>query len=462
VQQGAKSHTQRQFKQPELFTSVMRWDLKAVQDLWHSGVNLNSEDEHGRTSLDVILAEFKMPVEESADDPLHERSNYRVGNTIMAFRKGSKILEAAIVLGVAKIPPGTCIKLEVRFNFDHEVQSIDLSQVPDRKEEVELLRWMTSHGAVANYRTVHEEALKGDVAQLRFFTSLGFDPNARDEYERTPLKIAAKYGHLEMCQHLLSVRAEVGSRDKLGSTALHLARMPEVAALLIENQADPNACDESGNSALHTVADPDVCRTLIMSGSLLSLCNSFGQTPMHTAVHGGRLHCVYELVKANASIEARDSSGKTPFHIVQDAACAKLLHEAGARLTVEEMSEVQKRSLVRSEDPQVPATLRQEAAQLHSWLLQLASPGSEAAAGSINAPVNKAAQLAKYKEASSKRYDPRWRNFQVSERADEALQEIEKNMVWMPPELGARLDMTEGSKSRAKTPQNPRRAMTHR
>eukprot|EP00746_Dinoflagellata_sp_MGD_P131140 gnl/MRDRNA2_/MRDRNA2_64951_c0_seq1.p1 gnl/MRDRNA2_/MRDRNA2_64951_c0~~gnl/MRDRNA2_/MRDRNA2_64951_c0_seq1.p1 ORF type:complete len:1140 (-),score=191.69 gnl/MRDRNA2_/MRDRNA2_64951_c0_seq1:64-3456(-) len=481
VQRGAASCMKCQWRQPELFAAVMRWDLKAVQDFWHQGVNLNCQDERGRTSLDIMLEHFRMQsscVEHLLDNPSDTGSSpqtFVVGNHIMAFRslwhtneegkhvhKVSKVLEPAIVFGMKEAPPGTCSKVEVRFDFDHETQCIDLAQVPNRKQEVQLLQWMTARGVVARFQTMHEEAIKGNLVQLRFFTSLGINPDARDTYERSPLRIAAQYGHLEVCRHLLSVRAQVGSRDKLGSTALHYAKTPEVASLLIENLADVNLCDEAGNTAMHTAVDVGVCRTLIMSKGSLSQRNSFGQIPLHTAAYNGRLECIVELLQVESSMEATDFAGMTPLRVAQDVASAKCLHEHGAHLTVEEMSEMQQQSLFRSKDPQVPLNLRQQALKLHTWLAsQLTMQEEEKQGEAVRVGWLGGAQAAaapqQGQKAVSKKNDPRWRKFALSERADVLHKELEKGKVWTPPNLQVRdeallKEMAQAPRSGAKNP----------
>lgn len=346
-----------------------------------------------------------------------------------SIRTVSKLLEAAIVLGTTNAD-GTHghERLEVRFDFDHEIQIINISQVPSKKQGVDFLQWLTTHGAKAYHKTLHEEAIKGDLNRIRFLISLRILPDSVDEYQRTPLMIAARYGHLEICQHLLLALAGLENRDQLGSTAIHFSKTQPVAALLLHMRADVNACDDSGNTALHNVLDDKVCLTLLAARAEVNQSNSFGETPLHNAACHGRHQIIHEVLYAKASTTAVDCRGQTPLSVVQDVLSAKRLHEAGAVLSPEQIALLQQKCHERSMDLAVHPALRQQASKLSAWL------ASREQTQKVPSHDNDNLQSVSQKMAK-KKYDPHWRKFTVSERANEILRDVENHKVWTPPGL---------------------------
>ena len=97
---------------------------------------------------------------------------------------------------------------------------------------------------------IHEAAEQGDLATVTALVSA--TPRligAKDEAGETPLHLAARAGHKEIVEFLLTRKADVNVRDNDGDTPLHLAaRMGEkdVAELLLARKADVNSRDDGG------------------------------------------------------------------------------------------------------------------------------------------------------------------------------------------------------------------------
>lgn len=66
-------------------------------------------------------------------------------------------------------------------------------------------------------------AEKGEVSKVCTFLEKGADINVRDEYDRTPLMLAAYGGHTEVVKILLGSGADVNAEGKYGATALSFA-----------------------------------------------------------------------------------------------------------------------------------------------------------------------------------------------------------------------------------------------
>jgi len=70
----------------------------------------------------------------------------------------------------------------------------------------------------------------------------------RDEYQHTPLHLAARFGFTDVARWLLSNGADVNATAHNRFTPLHYTSYPEIVKLLIEHKADVNATCVSGTA----------------------------------------------------------------------------------------------------------------------------------------------------------------------------------------------------------------------
>lgn len=117
---------------------------------------------------------------------------------------------------------------------------------------------------VYSLSVLHWAACSGHAQAMKFLfdnslCSLGIVNEPRGDLKITALDRAAKYGHPNTVQSLVSLKANVHSCRADGSTALHGAaesgHLLCCEALLI-GRADANALDAKGRSPLHMAADP--------------------------------------------------------------------------------------------------------------------------------------------------------------------------------------------------------------
>jgi ankyrin repeat protein len=130
-------------------------------------------------------------------------------------------------------------------------------------------------------------AMLGDVAGIAAALLAGADPNAFEGTDSlTPLRCAARNGHVAAIAALLAAGAHVDGRDILGGTPLmYAADRGHTAALdaLLAAGADVNHTGIHGDIALHWASNAgclDAARVLLVAGARTDVCTKRGQRPI--------------------------------------------------------------------------------------------------------------------------------------------------------------------------------------
>jgi ankyrin len=266
--------------------------------------------------------------------------------------------------------------MEARVAMENRLIREALEGIEDGSEDASAYDVDYGHSALGVDRPLNDEgdtamhvaARHGKVSLLRALVSLGGDPNVKNEFEVTPVDVAAEYSGPETLIALKELGAEIpifdmtkwnaspvkfaARRGRLDNvqTLVQLAGgdsrkfvlfwvarfgNPEMVASI--HRAYPgylNVQDAKGRTPLHYAAmynTAQVITLLVRLGASLEIHNSDGDTPLHSAVHLSFHHQGREQVRAllelGANIEAINEQGITPVLIAVKGVRRGAFHE---------------------------------------------------------------------------------------------------------------------------------------
>lgn len=164
--------------------------------------------------------------------------------------------------------------------------------------------------------------------------------NVRDKATgATALEHAVRNGNREMLQALISVGADVNSRNESKETVLMMLgaeATPDMVWDLIHAGAKLESKDDEGDTPLieaATVNNLGVLQTLLQAGAKVNAKNDEGQTALMLAASNDMMKNVKALIAAGADMNACDNDGKTALDYALDEGnekVVKLLQSYGA------------------------------------------------------------------------------------------------------------------------------------
>ncbi|XP_046330940.2 ankyrin repeat domain-containing protein 17-like [Haliotis rufescens] len=178
-----------------------------------------------------------------------------------------------------------------------------------------------------NNNILHEACVGGDVSIVNYIISKGVVAiNSRGKYDRTPVMVAAEFGHTNVLELLVREGGDVNVRSSEGNTILHAAclggHVKMVRHVLSTTRVNVNARGKKGRSPLMLAAwmgHQEVFELLVSAGSDVSLVDDGGNNILHVACRGGHADMVaYLLSKDVADMEAMDNQGLTAVRIAEE------------------------------------------------------------------------------------------------------------------------------------------------
>ena len=206
---------------------------------------------------------------------------------------------------------------------------------------------------------------EGTVADVQDRLSTGDDPNARSADGRTPITFAARsVRDLPKADLLFQAGVRVDSWDDLGMQPIHWTTgsvyHDDVSCLawLLDRGADPSASVRPskglqfhpiGWTPLHVAADRAslaATQHLITRHADVNARSADGSTALHVAAKQFRVYkrLIRALLDAGAGIDAADSAGRTPLHVLAGGhgryrkSAIQLLHYRKASLDARDVS----------------------------------------------------------------------------------------------------------------------------
>lgn len=200
-----------------------------------------------------------------------------------------------------------------------------------------------STSAPKNINGLHFAVLFGVVKVVEKLLELGFKPDHKDSYGRTPLWWASQGGQDAIVGLLLDAGASLETKDKIkGYTPLMCAIHGEhqkVVDLLLDKRSEIDTKDRQGQTALMMASEigaEDIVQLLIKKGKAdvnLRDSGEKGWTPLLWAIENGHSGAVKMLLEAGADFKVKNEMEMTPLEVAtkyDDTDIVQLLLKAGA------------------------------------------------------------------------------------------------------------------------------------
>ncbi|VDO62641.1 unnamed protein product [Schistosoma margrebowiei] len=194
----------------------------------------------------------------------------------------------------------------------------------------------------AGRNPLHWAACGGHLELVKILLTRGYDKDCKDQSNWTPLMIAISAGRGNVASYLIEQEhADVNVINSTGQCCLHYCASKnrlQLVKQLLNAGAKPDVKDWGGVTPLHraiatenldiakhlldhTITEKDVgneegCNKLF--STLVDLTDKQGQTPLHYACEEGNFQAATLLMNYGASVNHKDTDGRTPIDVAPD------------------------------------------------------------------------------------------------------------------------------------------------
>lgn len=320
IQQGANINTKDEYGYTALMRAAMIGSYEMVKFLLENGADANTKDNDGNTVLyyNIYYADygelenakkiFNLLIKYGAD--VNTKNNY-----------GASLLNISYRASTALAQNREMFKVLVENGFDLESR---------------IKGWEEDYPDDYDYTPLMIAAAINDYDMVKFLVEKGADVNAKTHFEYssvvTPLLLSLDYEHIEsrydenssVAEYLINNGADINVTNEDGETPLMYASKVhniKVIELLIQKGADINAFDNYGNTALiYGVNNLETVKLLVENGADVNFYKG-GSTALISACeysHERNIDVIKYLVSKNANINAQDNKGDTALNKTLD------------------------------------------------------------------------------------------------------------------------------------------------
>jgi ankyrin repeat protein len=272
IEAGADVNVQNEWGKTPLHRAAMRGRVEIVGMLLDARVDVNLQDKGGWTPLHVVASNgrveiARMLIDAGADKDIRDNVGnlpYDLADTeeLKNLLKPnlSESFDSYDPYELMIIPPNKKVEMIVR---ECEKSNPNLDLISDLITLGANLNWQDEDNY--NFTPLHVAANRGKVEIARMLIDAGANLNVQNEWDGTPLLVAIRWDKVEIARMLIDAGADLDVQEKGGWTPLHWAAgrgQVEIARMLIDAGAKKDIEDNEGRTPYDLTTNEELKKLL--------------------------------------------------------------------------------------------------------------------------------------------------------------------------------------------------------